>query len=77
METEHKYRELQRSIKLLGNVIQFENITDETRGLSQVITEYSRALDILDDSGALIKYCDPKLPVHERLAQEAGCVPEI
>ena len=49
VEAEYKYRELQRSIKLLGNVIQLENITDETRGLIQVITEYSRALDILDD----------------------------
>jgi len=46
---EHKYLELQKSIKLLGNVIELENISDETRGLIKIITEYSRALDILDD----------------------------
>ena len=46
---EHKYLELQKSIRLLGNVISLENISNETKGLIQVITEYSRALDILDD----------------------------
>ena len=46
---EHKYQELQKSLKLLGNVIHFEAVSDETKGLIQVITEYSRALDILDD----------------------------
>jgi len=46
---EHKYRELQKSLKLLGNVIQLEAVSDEAKGLIRVITEYSRALDILDD----------------------------
>ena len=46
---EHKYRELQRSIMLLSNVVHLESISDETKGLIQVITDYSRALDILDD----------------------------
>ncbi len=46
---EHKYQELQRSLRLLGNVAHLESISDETRGLIKVITEYSRALDILDD----------------------------
>ena len=46
---EHKYKELQKSIKLVSNLISFEGIADETKGLIQVITEYSRALDILDD----------------------------
>lgn len=46
---EHKYQELQNSLKLLGNVISLESVADETKGLIQVITEYSRALDILDD----------------------------
>ena len=46
---EHKYQELQKSIKLIGNLIIFDGIADETKGLVQVITEYSRALDILDD----------------------------
>ncbi len=46
---EHKYRQLQKSIKLLGNVIRLEVVSDETKGLIQVITGYSKALDILDD----------------------------
>jgi len=45
---EHKYLELQKSLKLLDNVILLD-VSDETRGLIHVITEYSRALDILDD----------------------------
>ncbi len=47
--SEHKYRELQKSLRLLGNVIQIEAVSSETKGLIQVITEYSHALDILDD----------------------------
>jgi prophage maintenance system killer protein len=46
---QHKYQELQKSLKLLGNVIQIEAVSCETKGLIQVITEYSHALDILDD----------------------------
>lgn len=46
---EHKYQELQKSLKLLGNVIHLESVSDESKGLIQIITEYSRALDILDD----------------------------
>jgi len=46
---QYKYQELQKSIKLLSNVIQLETVSDETKGIIQVITEYSRALDILDD----------------------------
>lgn len=46
---EHKYLELQKSLNLLRNVIQLENVSDDAKGLIQVITEYSRALDILDD----------------------------
>lgn len=47
--TESKYQELQASIKLLGNVIHLDSISDETKGIIQVITEYSRALELLDD----------------------------
>jgi len=47
--SEYKYLELQKSISLLSNLISVESIADETKGLVQVITEYSRALDILDD----------------------------
>jgi death-on-curing family protein len=46
---EHKYNELQQSLRLLGNVLALEGFSSETKGLIQVITEYSRALDILDD----------------------------
>jgi len=46
---EHKYKQLQKSLQLLGNIIAIERIPDETKGLIQVITEYSHALDILDD----------------------------
>ncbi|MEK6726577.1 MAG: virulence protein RhuM/Fic/DOC family protein [Deltaproteobacteria bacterium] len=46
---ENKYRELQKSLRLLANVIHLEAVSDEAKGLIQVIMEYSRALDILDD----------------------------
>jgi len=46
---EHKYLELQKSLKLIGNVIELEGISDETKGLITVIRQYSRALDILDE----------------------------
>ncbi|MDP2653110.1 MAG: virulence protein RhuM/Fic/DOC family protein [Candidatus Omnitrophota bacterium] len=46
---EYKYRELQDSIRLLGNVMALDAVPDETKGLIQVIAEYSRALDILDN----------------------------
>ena len=46
---QYKYQELQKSLKLLSNVIQLETVSSETKGIIQVITEYSRALDILDD----------------------------
>lgn len=46
---EHKYQELQKSLKLLKNVVHLDGVSSETRGLIQVITEYSRALDLLDD----------------------------
>ncbi len=47
--TEHKYYELKKSLKLLDNVTQHMSVSDETKGFINVITEYSRALDILDD----------------------------
>ena len=46
---EHKYQELQKSIKLLGNIAQLEGVSDEAKGIAQVISDYSRALDLLDD----------------------------
>lgn len=46
---QYKYQELQKSLKLLSNVVQLEAVSDETKGIIQVISGYSRALDILDD----------------------------
>ena len=46
---EYKYLELQKSIKILSNVINIEDISDEAKGLIKVIDEYSKALNILDD----------------------------
>jgi len=39
----HKYQELQKTLKLLGNVVRLESVSDEAKGLIQIITEYSRA----------------------------------
>lgn len=58
----YKYQELQKTLKLLGNVIRLESVSDEAKGLIQIITEYSRALDILDDFD------------HERLSVPKGTV---
>lgn len=58
--TEYKYKELQKSLQLVSNIATLEEVSDETKGLIQVITEYSRALDILDDYD------------HQRLSIPAG-----
>ncbi len=47
--SEKKYKELQKYLNLLTNVIRLETVSNETKGFIQVITEYSRAIDILDD----------------------------
>lgn len=44
-----KYQELQKAITLIGNVAAVEGVSQEARGIAQVIAEYTRALDILDD----------------------------
>jgi len=46
---EKKYLELKNAVNLIGNVIKVDNIPVEAKGLAQVISEYTRALDILDD----------------------------
>ena len=46
---EAKYQELKKAVTLIGNVAAVEGLSQETRGIAQVIAEYSRALDILDD----------------------------
>jgi prophage maintenance system killer protein len=58
----HKYRELQKSLHLLGNVMALEQVSGETKGFIKIITQYSRALDILDDYD------------HQRLMKPKGSV---
>lgn len=42
-------KELQDSVKILGNVLKFKNLNnDESIGLLKIITDYAYALDILD-----------------------------
>lgn len=44
-----KIRELRQAIWLLGNVKALDGISSEAKGVIQVIEEYTRALNILDD----------------------------
>jgi len=46
---EQKYLELKKAVGLIGNVIEIEDVSIEAKGLAHVISEYTRALDILDD----------------------------
>ncbi|MRS04227.1 Fic/DOC family protein [bacterium] len=55
-----KIRELQEAVSLLSNVATLESISDETKGIIQIISEYSRGLGILDDYD------------HERLSMPGG-----
>jgi prophage maintenance system killer protein len=55
-----KYLELQKAISLIENVTAVEGLAPEAAGIAQVIAEYSRALDILDDFD------------HERLSTPKG-----
>lgn len=44
-----QFRELQESVKLLGNVLNYKELTgDESSGLLKIISDYAYALDILD-----------------------------
>jgi len=55
-----KIKELQEAVSLLSNVVALESISDETKGIIQIISEYSRGLGILDDYD------------HERLSMPGG-----
>jgi len=49
-EQAQKYNDLKQTVKLLQNVIQRKELNnDESTGLLQVISDYTYALDILDD----------------------------
>ena len=49
MAQEGRIRTLQEAVRLLGNIALLEGVSDEAKGIVQIITEYSRALTILDD----------------------------
>ncbi len=55
-----KITELQETVRLLDNLILLESVSDEAKGIVQIIAEYSRALNILDDFD------------HQRLATPKG-----
>lgn len=57
---QNKITELQNALRLLGNVALLEGVSDEAKGIVQIISEYSRALNILDDYD------------HQRLASPKG-----
>ncbi len=57
---QEKIRELQDAVRLLGNMALLEGVSDEAKGIVQIISEYSRALSILDDFD------------HQRLAAPKG-----
>jgi len=46
---QNKINELQDAVRLLGNIALLEDVSDEAKGIVQIIAEYSRALNILDD----------------------------
>ena len=57
---ECKYQEFKKAVALIGNVASLEGASSEVRGIAQIIAEYSRALDLLDDFD------------HERLPKTPG-----
>lgn len=44
-----KIRDLQETVRLLGNIVLLDGVSDEAKGVVQIISEYSKALSILDD----------------------------
>lgn len=44
-----KILELQETVCLLGNLALLESVSDEAKGIVQIISEYTRALNLLDD----------------------------
>ncbi len=44
-----RIRDLQETVRLLGNIALLEDVPSEMQGIIRIIQEYSRALDILDD----------------------------
>jgi prophage maintenance system killer protein len=46
---EEKIKELQQAVCLLGNIMSLESVADEAKGIIGIISEYTRALNILDN----------------------------
>ncbi|HAR49773.1 MAG TPA: hypothetical protein DCR81_06660 [Smithella sp.] len=46
---QNKINELQDAVRLPGNITLLGDVSDEAKGIVRIITEYSRALNILDD----------------------------
>jgi prophage maintenance system killer protein len=44
-----KIKDLQETVRLLGNIVSLEDVSIELKGIIRIVAEYSRALDILDD----------------------------
>jgi len=55
-----KIKELQDAVNLLKNLVLLDSVSEETKGIIQIVAEYTRALDILDDYD------------HDRLAAPKG-----
>jgi len=45
----NRIQKLRETVSLLGNVARMEGVSQEIKGIIQIIQEYSRALEILDD----------------------------
>lgn len=49
LQQNEQLRQLQESVKMLGNVLKYKNLSgDESTGLLKIISDYAYALDILD-----------------------------
>ncbi len=55
-----KISELQDTVRLIGNIVMLDDVSDEEKGIVQIIAEYSKALSMLDDFD------------HQRLAEPKG-----
>lgn len=64
-EQAQQLEQLKRTVKLLGNVIETQSLTsDEATGLLKVITDYTYALDVLD------QYDHQVLEIHDTTKEE-------
>ena len=64
-EQAQQLEQLKRTVKLLGNVIETQSLpSDEATGLLKVITDYTYALDVLD------QYDHQVLEIHDTTKEE-------